>query len=579
MSYSPNRIRLILFFILAFQCALIGRLFYLQIIKHDFYSKRVAAQLQRVIPLPANRGQILDRNGKILVTDIDSYSLYVHPQEVKSLPPELAERIGVPYAVLQQKLQSRIPFVWIKRHLSSFVKQDLEKMNLTGFGFIPENQRLFVLTRNASHIIGYVGTDHNGLGGIEYKLNKALAGKDGKLLVESDPYGRQIAGGLRLAQKPLHGKNVYLTIDLDIQQALEDALTKGLNRTQSARAMGMVMDSRNGEILAMSGLPNFDPNEFWKFGEEVRKNPLVGNVYEPGSTFKSITIAAGLNEGIISTASVFYCPNQFEIGGRTIGEAHHHDEGNFTVNQILMESLNVGAAKIGVEIGPKVLEKYIYAFGFGQTTGVELPGESPGIVRPEKRWSVPDKAIVAFGQGIAVTPLQLMTAYTAFLNQGSMVRPTIIKRIENQDGTVEPGRAPVKIPVLSAATAESMKDLLVNVVEKGTGIPAQIPGFWIGGKTGTAQKAIPGGRGYMAGRYVISFIGFLPVSDPKVIILAILDDPQLEKWGSSGTGPVFNDVARACIKYLHLTPDRTEEPALYTVNNQRLPFPALLKKL
>ncbi len=570
MLSTPNRTQAVLAALLIFMLFIIGRLAFLQIIKHDFYTERVAAQLTRVITLPAQRGRVFDRNRTVLVTDIDAYSLYAHPKQVTLISPAMAEQLDMAPAQIGSLLHRGAPFVWIKRQMNSENKQAIDALKLKGYGFIRENRRLYLYQSTACHVIGFVGTDLSGLGGIEFSLNGELAGEPGKLIMESDPYGNQIASGMHIAQRPKHGKHVILTLDLRVQQALEEALQAGLQRTEAQRAMGIVMHCKTGEILGMAAIPVFNPNEFWKASDTQRKNPLVSDVYEPGSTFKVIPVAAGLNEGLITPASSFYCPNNLVVGSRTIGEAHPHEPSenlNKTVSDIIRESYNVGAAKIGLTIGSTVFEKYIYAFGFGQRTQIGLSGESKGIVRPARRWAESDKGIIAFGQGIAVTPIQLVTAYSAFINHGKMIRPRLIKRIENWDGSFIKGLVKEEIPVMTPETADAVKAMLIDVVAQGTGKPAQVPGFSVGGKTGTAQKARVGGLGYLPGQYVISFIGFLPASDPELLILTILDDPQKEKWGSSGAAPVFAEVARACVSILGLAPDQMPTPLLYTEKN------------
>ncbi|MCX5726760.1 MAG: penicillin-binding protein 2 [Candidatus Saganbacteria bacterium] len=417
-KFEKNRILILLFFIAAF-LFLIARLIDLQIIHHNFYKTKAVEQRSRIITLSADRGDIFDRAGNLLATSIDSYSIYIVPDRIKnkeSTARALSRILDLGFNEVISKTYEKKPFVWLKRKINKEVALKVKAAKLPGTNLLSEKERVYPKGSLASQIIGFVGMDNRGLSGIELGLEKYLKGEEGKIVTESDPRGIEIIGARERQLEPqTSGLNVYLTIDETIQYIAERDLLDAVKKLKADSGTCVVMDVKSGEILALASKPDFNPNNYSDFDPKRWFPRVVGDVYEPGSTFKVITVAAGLDLDVITPDTRIYCPDSIEVGGRRIKNSHilKIPTRNLKPEEILAHSVNTGAAQIGIKLGPERFMKYIKAFGFGSELDIGLPGESKGIVKEVKHWSKPDIGMISFGQSIAVTPLQLAAAVCA----------------------------------------------------------------------------------------------------------------------------------------------------------------------
>ena len=526
MDNKPRIWVLLSVFILLFVIIVI-RLVDLQIINQSFYEKKSLEQRTRLIKLAAQRGDIVDRNGEFLATSIDTYSLYKNKQG------------------------------WLARKLPLLAAIKIRDKDPQQINLLKEKKRVYPNKNLAAQLLGFVGLDNQGLAGLELAFDEYLRGKEGKVITEGDPEGKELYGALREVEPGSDGMNLTLTIDENIQYVAEREISKQIKQSKAISGMCLVMDAKTGEILALASIPGFDPNQY-KNSSPNLWHPRYLDPFEPGSTFKLITVAAALEEGVITDKTKLEARDTIVVGGKVIGNSHEMDwQGSrISISEMLEDSINTGAVQVGLKLGKEKFYNCIRGFGFGRRTDFGLWGESRGILRHWKKWYKPDIGMMTFGQSIAVTPLQLVSAISAFTNNGKLLKPFIVKKIESIDGQFvklftkeERGRA------VSGQVAEQLKKYMDNIVVKGSGKPAKIRGFVVGGKTGTAQKTGPGGRGYLKDRYIASFVGFAPYDNPRVICLVIVDDPKGVFWGSTVAGPVFKNVVEYSLRYLNVKPD------------------------
>lgn len=558
------RRRLFLIAICLISVFLALRLFYIQVVRHGFYEEKVRQQRQRTLTLPGLRGDIYDRQGQPLATSLPVFSIYVDPQMVRDKDRSakvIADLLGLERSAVRIKLDSSLSFQWLKRRVLASEAERIKAAKLEYLGFVEEQKRFYPQGLLASHILGFVGADNEGLAGLELSLEKQLQGQDGLVTMEMDPFGSPLNPEERDLVPPTVGRNVYLTIDSYIQYVAQRELGKACHKFQAQAGTAIVMDPRTGRILALSNWPDYDPNSYAKFPPVSWRNRAVGELYEPGSTFKVITVSCALDQKTITPETTFDCPNEIRVGGWPIGEAHDAVGGHGirTVSDIVQDSLNVGAAQIAMTMKPERFEKSIRQFGFGRPTGVELPGEERGWVPHGSGWSASTSATVGFGQGISLTPLQLITAVSAIANGGDLMRPVLVDRISGPDYF---SLTPVekKGQAVPPEVAGLVKKMMGLVVDQGTGGNAQIAGYEIGGKTGTAQIPVPGGRGgYIKGHHIGSFVGFLPLEDPQVAILVVVADPALGMhYGGEVAAPAFREIAWELIRYLNIPGDAAQ---------------------
>lgn len=548
---QKNRLVYISLIFLILALIILIRLLDLQVIHYRFYKERAEGQRRRIIPLAADRGEIRDRNGRVLATSLDTFSLYVNPRTFthqEELAKVLGEQVG-PFN--PQKL-----FAWVKRKIDRNKAQAASR--IPGVNVLTEKKRVYPKGRLASQVLGFTGMDNEGLSGIELSYDKYLKGQEGRIITESDPRGYEL---LMVKEKDVleaaPGMDLTLTIDETIQYLAERELAKTVEKYRALSGTLLIMDIQTGEILALAGKPDFDPNEYAKFNPQ-RWRSAAADVYEPGSTFKVITAAAALEKGAINLDTKLTAVNELTLGGKVIKNSHQikWERPYMSVSYMLEQSINTGAIQVALKLGPQKFYEMIKRFGFGESTAVGLPGESRGLLKPPERWYKPDIGMMSFGQSIGVTPVQLISAIASLANGGKRVRPVLVKKIESLDGSFVKTYSGEELNrSVSEKTAKAMMQLMENVVLFGTGRRAQMANYRSAGKTGTAQKVFPGGFGYMKGHYIASFVGVAPLDDPRLAALIIVDDPQGSIWGESVAGPVFKEVVEGALRYLNVPPD------------------------
>ncbi len=537
--------------------ALVGRLVFLQIIKQDELSRLAERQRSRTITLRPERGPILDRGGHALAVSSHAESLFALPGRVEDsqgvarrLAPLLKEAPG---EVLKRLAADR-SFVWVKRKLPPAVAQAIKALGEPGLGFVQESLRLYPNRELAAHVLGFEGLDGRGLEGVERAWDSHLAGETGLALVQRDALGREVTGLPAVIKPSTPGQGVELTLDTTIQYVAEREVDAAWRRTRSKAAMAIVLDPRTGEVLALAVRPTFNPNSFATATANEWRNRAVTDPFEPGSTFKVILAAAALEEKVVRPTDRFYG----EQGTITVASTVIHDwkqYGWLTFSEVLQNSSNVGAVKVGMSLGRDRFYRYITGFGFGSLTGLGLPGESRGQVRAPDRWSGLSLATMSLGQEVSVTALQLIAAFGAVANGGQLMQPQIVRAVLDWGGRELRGFEPrVVRQVISPETARTLTQILTRVVEEGTGHNAAIPGYQVAGKTGTAQKIEPGTKRYSRAPGVLSFVGFTPADDPRFAMLVLLDEPKNEKWGSEAAAPIFAAIGLEVVRYLNVPP-------------------------
>lgn len=545
------------FLILIFLFVAVGaRLFYIQVWNHAELQGRVEKLIVRERPEQPCRGMILDNQGRILAMSVKNYTLFADMKVVSDARAMEAAlgRAGVKPdhgAIVSNPRSSYVP---LAHGLDLAAMQKIKALDIAGLGFVPGYRRQHPEGKMACHVLGVVGKDGAGLEGIELFANRYLTGEKVKELRYRDGKGREISDKI-VDPEDIRGGDVYLTIDRNLQFIAEQEIDKAWREARAKKAMVIVQDPANGEILALACRPNYDPGDFSGSWNNL-KNPAVADVYEPGSTFKIVAASGALEEKLANTSENIWCESgRYSVSGHTIKD--HEKKGFLTLPQILEYSSNIGTAKIGQRLGKEKLYQYIRQFGFYGLTGVDLPGESRGLLKAPENWSGLSLPVISFGQEVGVTALQVINAYSAIANGGQLLEPQVIREVRTPDGSV------IKVSekrairrVVSENVARQLRDMLAGVVEHGTGVAAQVPGYSVAGKTGTAQKRDPVTGRYSASCYVASFCGMMPANDPKLVIYVVLDEPQGDYWGSSRAGPVFARIAQRSAHYMQLSPDR-----------------------
>jgi cell division protein FtsI (penicillin-binding protein 3) len=547
--------------------AVLGRLGYLQLFRHGEYLAHAARQQQRTIEITPKRGSIYDRNRDPLAMSIPVDSVFADPIDVGD--PQLAARLlsrvlGIPVEILEAKLTSAQNFVWIARKVPPDKKEAVEALNLKGIYFQKENQRIYPKRDLAAHVLGFVDLDEKGLGGIEYELDNQIRGKSEKIVVMAD--ARQRWFDAEEAQRE-RGADVVLTLDEQIQYVAERELAAAIAKTHALAGSVVVMNPNNGEILALANWPKFNPNAANEASADARMDRAVTALYEPGSTFKLVTLAAAFDQDIIRPEEVFDCENgAVYLAGHRIRD--HKPFGLLRVSDILAKSSDVGAIKIALRLGAPKFYDYIRAFGFGQLTGVDLPGESKGLVRRLENWSAISIGSISMGQEVGVTPIQLISAASAIANGGMLYKPHIVAQLRREN-KILPAQGPLAPTeprrVIRPETAATLRRLMEGVILNGTGPRAHLDGWTAAGKTGSAQKIDPATGRYSHTQLIASFIGFAPISNPAVTILVSLDSPVGEHEGGQVAAPVFKRIAEQVLPYLDVPRDVPLEPRLIQV--------------
>src|SRR5262245_25022689 len=573
---------------------ILGRGLHLKVIRAPELLDQARAQQEKTITLDPLRGPILDRNGKELAVSLDVDSVFAAPAEVEDAAlaaRRLAAVVDVPASELRERLSSDRHFVWIKRKITPDLRKRVEALKIGGIGFVRESRRYYPKRALAAHLIGACGMDNQGLDGLEYMYDGAIRGTPGRLVALRDGRGGRVLDREQKDSTP--GFGLSLTVDEVIQYTVERALDESMEETGAAGATVVVLRPQTGEVLALASRPTFDPNAYAEARDSARRNRATTDYYEPGSTFKVVTAAAALDAGRVHPNEVIWCEN-----GSIVVAKHRFKEdrlpyGNLTFTEVLAKSSNVGAIKVGSRLRSEEFISYIKGFGFGRKTGIDLPGESPGILRETSDWSGLSQASISMGQEIGVTTLQLAVMMAAIANDGVWQPPRLVRALlPSQSGhapvsvddvaaradeggvpSLSSGASPDGAPgspaadspsrrVISVRTARALRTMLQMVTTDGTGKAASVPGYTVGGKTGTAQKVDQSGR-YAHGKYVSWFAGFVPADRPALAIVVMVDEPKGAKFhGGDVAAPVFAQIARPVLMYLKVPPDH-EEPLVF----------------
>jgi cell division protein FtsI (penicillin-binding protein 3) len=563
MNASQRRLLQLFAFLAAWGIVVVGRLIQIQLVRHDDYTLRATRQQERTLSLNPVRGSIRDSRGRILAESVSAESVYADPQAIvdrkaaaRALAPIVGPVVGDDAREIEKRLAADSGFVWIARQLPMNVADAVHKLKLPGIYFLEEHRRSYPRGTLAANVIGYTGVDGEGLAGIEHSFDSYVRGRAGKVTILRDARRGAYLVGAEGANRPVDGNHVVLTIDSIVQFITERSLAAAVDKYHAAGGSAIVMDPRDGSILAMASVPTYDPNDFGDYPPIAWHNRNVQDMYEPGSTFKIVTASAGLEEGVVTPSQIIDCGNgEIDIAGTAIHEHGGTRYGLLSFEEVMMHSSNVGAIRVGLGVGPSRFYDYIHRFGFGERTGIELPGETAGLVRRTEKWSALSNASMSIGQEIGVTPLQVIDAVATVANGGVRIAPHIVDRVVDDRGNVlwhPPAPQPKR--VISEKTAAVLNEILKSVVARGTGQQAALPEHIVAGKTGTAQKKAPGRAGYSFDKVVASFAGYVPADRPRLAILVVVDEPKGAQYGGTIAAPAFREIAEATLRYLNVPP-------------------------
>jgi cell division protein FtsI (penicillin-binding protein 3) len=540
-----------------------ARLVYLQVIDRADLVKRAERQQMQTIPLAAKRGDIVDRRGRVLATSVDADTIYAVPTAIDDEASVVAKLCDAfrdctksERADLIERLKRQRNFAYIRRQVDADEAQRVKTLNLDGIASQKESRRYYPNKELAAHLLGFVGLDNKGLGGIESAYDSQIRGKEGKILVHTDARRHAFS---RFERPPTTGSTIELTIDEYLQHIAERELHNGVVENRALSGTAIIMDPHTGEILAMANEPTFNPNQYRDFSENDRRNRAVQDLYEPGSTFKVVTASAAIEEKVLPIdALIDTNPGSIKIGSRVVVEASHHNYQVLSFADVIVRSSNVGAIKIGFKIGTDRLSDYVQRFGFGRQVSPDFPAENAGIVYERTKWTDSALASVSMGYQVGVTPLQMAAAISSVANGGQYVEPRVVRAAyrDNRRYEVKPK---ILRRTISADTAASLTGIMEGVVERGTAKGfAEIPGYTVAGKTGTANTLI---KGRYSNNTYASFVGFVPSRDPKITVLVMLDSPKgpAGHFGGPVSGPIFKRIAEATLRYLGVAP--TIDPA------------------
>ena len=558
------------------------RLIYLQAIKHDEYAGLAAEKHVNKQPIYAERGMILDANNKVLAHNVPMETVVADATRFnnrQTIVALVSHELRIPSGELAEKLDGERRYIVIKREVpaatANALRQKLRAGNLRGIDFEPDAKRIYPNGSMLCHVIGFTDFEHHGIQGVEASMEEYLHGQDGYRFIEHNRAGEEIVPYRGQERAPRDGYQVRLTVDLGLQNIVENEIDAAMQQYSPQKATIILMRPQTGEILAMANRPHFDLNLRSEAKPEQMKNRAIIDMMEPGSTFKIVAAAAALNERKVHPDSSIFCENGlWNFGGAALHD--HRAFSNLSVREILIKSSNIGAAKLALTVGDQKFYEYIRRFGFGERTGIELPGEINGLIRAPKSWSKISITRIPMGHEIGVTPLQMTVAMATIANGGKLIMPRIVKSITTSDGKSVSSLSPVVLrQVISPETAKEIGDALRGVVsDSGTAAAAAVPGFTIAGKTGTAQKVDPRG-GYEEGKYVVSFAGYLPAEHPEFVGLVVLDDAHTSKpelnYGGLVAGPIFSRLAEKAARYLDLEPHEEIRKALPVERVEKAP--------
>ncbi|HBY57662.1 MAG TPA: stage V sporulation protein D [Candidatus Atribacteria bacterium] len=555
---KKERITLLFILSIIFYFLLIYRLYNIQIIQSNKYKELAQQEHLTSFSIEGERGNIYDRNLKKLAVNVNTKSLFAIPHQIQE-PHKTAQLLSSVLSLetreVFNKLNQKNSFTWIKRKLNDIEVEEVKKLNLPGLDFLDENKRYYPKKNLASNLLGFVGIDNQGLEGLELFFDKELKGLPGLAILEKDASGGKIPLSIKRLTNYQDGNSIVLTIDEVIQYITEEALDKAFCQYKAKTGVAIVIMPKTGEILAIAVRPSYDPNYFDRFSQGIWRNRAITDIYEPGSTFKVITIATALEEGVVKLDDEFYCKGWIKYNGNIFHDIHQH--GSQDLIGIVKNSCNIGVIQVGTRLEEKVFEKSIRRFGFGSLTEINLPGEVGGLVRSTKDWSKISLASLSIGQEIAVTPIQLIMAISAIANRGTLMKPMIVKEIvDSKQNRVKVFKPKPIRQVVSAETALTMTKILEQVVIDGTGKGAKITGYRVAGKTGTAQKFDFSTGKYSKNKYSALFVGYAPVENPQIAILVLLDEPQGSYYGGIVAAPVFQEIASKVLPYLSIPPNQ-----------------------
>ena len=551
----PNRrIRLLLVvFALAF-AAMFVRAAWLQGVRAQDLGRMAKSQHRMTTVDPGSRGTIFDRQGIQLAIGRQATTIYANPQQIddaEAVAAVVAQTLRLDPKEVEGLLSDKSRgFVYIARKVDPKRAKLLEEQNIVGLGYLSEEQRIYPQRHVGSQVLGYAGTDNRGLAGLELALDGVLRGRPGRETVVRDPAGRAIS--ILSSTAAEEGQDVYLTLDHTLQANAEAVLRQTIQRSGAEAASAVVLDPRNGDILAMAVERGYDANRFPIVPKDLQRNRAVTDTYEPGSTFKVVTVSAALSERLVSPSTAFTLPYELQVADRTIHDAHERGTERMTVDEIISKSSNIGTITLAQKLGEERLSQWIKRFGFGAPTGIDFPGETQGIVPALERWSGSTIGTLPIGHGIAVTPVQMAAAYATVANEGVWLRPHVVAKVGS---TQRPAYAARR--VLSPHVARQVMAMMQDVVVEGTGQEAALPGYSVAGKTGTAAKPDATG-GYSKSDYIASFVGVVPATNPRLVVLVTIDEPRSAIWGGTVAAPAFADIARFALQYMEIPPDAPE---------------------
>lgn len=549
---------LFILFVIAF-ALIIYKVVSIQYVYASKYQSYAEYQQMDQYTVNAKRGKILDRNEIELATSLIEKTIYANPKLIISAEDEaetLSKILDMDAASIEERLGNKdLGFVYIKRQVSAEIAELINQLNLPGIYTQNETKRYYPQNDLAAAVIGFTGLDNNGLDGVELEYEKILRGIDGKYVIEKDVYGQIIPGSKNNYISPVDGGDIVLTIDSQIQYIAQKKLEEVTAEYEALRSMAVVMNPQTGEIYAMASYPGFELNNYQQYDESLYKNLGISFTYEPGSTFKIVNISSALDNGCIAYEQTFSLPPSIQVGDKVIKEAFRTYTVNYTTSEIIKYSSNIGAVVSALSMGKQLFYESMREYGFGQPTGIDLPGEESGILYNYKEWSASAIGGMAFGQNISVTPLQLVRAACVIANGGYLVTPYIVREVRLQNEKVEYFEQTEKVQIISEITANQVKDMMLACVEDGSGTRAQIENIKVCGKTGTAQKANQSGFGYTEGRQITSFVGFAPYEDPQVAIIVVIDEPhgpENEIFGGTVAAPIFKEIMNFSLKRLRV---------------------------
>lgn len=544
------------------------RLIAVQLVDAEIYAAWASQQTQREVSLPAARGALTDRDGEPLAMSLAASTIFANPRVLREagvdpylMASQLTAVIDTDMEALVDTLSSDRAFVYIGRQLPRAVGEAVTAMELPGIGVIEEPTRVYPAEHIASQVVGFAGLDNNGLAGIELQYDEALSGTEGTLLFERAPGGVEISAAPREVEPAVPGVDVRLTLDREIQFATEEILADAVQQYSAIGGSAVVMDARTFEILGMASVPSAAAEAYASASPYDRRNRALTDVFEPGSVNKVIAIAGALEDGVVGADQSFEVPYQISIGPESYSDSEPHPTAWWSTRDIMARSSNVGTIRIAQRLGSERLHDYVSEFGLGRPTGLGFPGESRGILAEVEDWTVSSLPTIAIGQGVAATLVQTAQVFAVIANDGEFVPPSLVQGTVDSGGTFtpQPDRAPRR--VVSAETAEIVADMLVDVVESsvGTGSRAAVPGYLVGGKTGTAQKPLEGARGYKEGAYIASFVGFAPADDPRLVIAVMLDEPT-PSYGGLSAAPTFSRIMEFSLRDQRVPPSTPGVP-------------------